>query len=191
MADPFSRRQAITYGIGTAAALLAGGGADLEAAAARRPRHEASLPQPRVLSSRHGELSVRLTGRPAVVDMNAPELVHTYTFNGVVPGYTWEIRPGDTLKVHLRNRLPELPPMPVHMDKPHQWTNMNLHTHGLHVSPSGVADNVFLDIPPGQDRHLEIPLPADHPAGTFWYHPQPAPRCSATARSRACCSRWP
>jgi FtsP/CotA-like multicopper oxidase with cupredoxin domain len=48
---------------------------------------------------------------------------------------------------------------------------MNLHTHGLHVSPAGNADNVFLNVPPGYDHQLEIPLPADHPAGLFWYHP--------------------
>ena len=57
---------------------------------------------------------------------------------------------GDMLKVHLRNRLPKLPPMPVHMDRPHEWTNTNLHTHGLHVSPGGNADNVFLEIRPAR-----------------------------------------
>jgi FtsP/CotA-like multicopper oxidase with cupredoxin domain len=155
MPEPISRRQAITYGVGgVAAGALVGqrGGAVSRSTAGRstggrkpwKPR-EPELPQPRVLSSRDGELSVRLTTRRGVVDMNAPKLVRTNTFDGVVPGYTWELRPGDTLKVHFRNRLPELPPVPMHMDRPHQWTNMNLHTHGLHVSPAGNADNVFLN----------------------------------------------
>jgi FtsP/CotA-like multicopper oxidase with cupredoxin domain len=179
MVDPISRRQAITYGLGAVAAgALAGGGRTLNAAGlSRRSGHMLGvgrppwLPQPRVLSSADGELSVRLVGVPGVVDMNAPKMVRTYTLGGHVPGYTWELRAGDTLKVLLQNRLPKLPRMPVHMDRPHQWTNMNLHTHGLHVSPSGNADNVFLDIPPGCDHRLEIPLPPDHPAGLFWYHP--------------------
>jgi FtsP/CotA-like multicopper oxidase with cupredoxin domain len=176
MPDPISRRQAITYGVGAVAAgALASQhlGTVSRSTHGRKPRkpRQPELPQPRVLSSRDGELSVVMTGRRGFVDMNAPKLVNTYTLNGVVPGYTWELRPGDTLKVHLRNRLPKLPPMPMHMDRPHQWTNMNLHTHGLHVSPSGVADNVFLNVPPGEDKHLKIPLPADHPAGSFWYHP--------------------
>jgi FtsP/CotA-like multicopper oxidase with cupredoxin domain len=178
MPEPISRRQAITYGIGAAAAgALAGGprhgAGQLVRRSGRRPRpgREPWLPQPRVLRSRDGELAVRLTGRRGVVDMNAPKLVKTYTFDGLVPGYTWEMRAGQTLKVHLRNRLPELPPMPVHMDRPHQWTNMNLHTHGLHVSPAGNADNVFIDIPPGEDHHYKIHVPADHPSGSFWYHP--------------------
>ena len=53
------------------------------------------LPQPRLLRSADGVLDVRLTAAPAVVDMGAPGLVKTYTWNKVVPGYTWEIRPGD------------------------------------------------------------------------------------------------
>ena len=36
---------------------------------------------------------------------------------------------------------------------------------------SGNGDNIFLDIPPGGTQQLEIPVPANHPAGFFWYHP--------------------
>ena len=47
----------------------------------------------------------------------------------------------------------------------------NLHVHGLHVSPEGVADNVFRQIRPGESATYEYELPANHPSGTFWYHP--------------------
>ena len=182
MPDPMSRRRMMRYGLGAAGATLAAGVLEGQSAGrasaragspalrpARRPRE---LPQPRVLRSTGGVLDVRLTAVPAVVDMGAPRLVRTYTWNKVVPGHTWEIRAGDTLKVHLRNRLPHLPP-PEHMvmDRPHEWTHTNLHTHGLHVSPAGNADNVFIDIPPGHDHHYEIPVPDDHPGGLNWYHP--------------------
>ena len=30
---------------------------------------------------------------------------------------------------------------------------------------------MFIDIPPGEDHHFEIPLPEDHPGGLSWYHP--------------------
>jgi FtsP/CotA-like multicopper oxidase with cupredoxin domain len=178
MPESVSRREAMTYGVGAiAAGALAGqhfgrtAGVDpLSRRPARRPQ-AVQLPQPTVLSSSDGELAVTLTGRPGVVDMNAPELVTTYTFDGVVPGHTWEVRPGDTLKVLLRNRLPAVPDKYKRMDRPRQWTNMNLHTHGLHVSPAGNADNVFLDLAPGGDQPHEIHLPPDHPAGCFWYHP--------------------
>src|SRR3984957_15027016 len=136
--------------------------------ARRRP---IELPQPRVLRSSHHELNVRLTTRPGVVDVGAPRLVRTYTYDGVVPSYTWDIDPGDTIRVHLRNRLPPLHMKHGRVDRPHEWTPTNLHTHGLHVSPSGNADNIFLVIPPGRDHDLEVPVPADHTGGMFWYHP--------------------
>jgi FtsP/CotA-like multicopper oxidase with cupredoxin domain len=171
-----SRRQAIGLGVGAAAAgALAGpvlASVTQEAAAAAAGGIGRELPQPRVLRSAHGELAVQLTTRPGVVDMGAPKLVRTWTYNGAVPGYTWDVRPGDTIRVHLKNRLPKLHNPPVmRMDRPHEWTTTNLHTHGLHVSPSGLADNVFRVIPPGTEDRVVVPLPSDHTGGMFWYHP--------------------
>jgi FtsP/CotA-like multicopper oxidase with cupredoxin domain len=178
-----TRRRAITSGAAATAAVAAtgllgkktawlegsGGTPSALAATLKRGRE---LRHPRVLRSRHGRLHVKLTCRPAIVHMGAPKPVRTYTYDGVVPGYTWELRGGDVLTVDLHNRLPELPPMPkMQMDRPHEWTTTNLHTHGLHVSPRGRADNVFLEIAPGDRFHYRIPIPDDHPAGIFWYHP--------------------
>jgi FtsP/CotA-like multicopper oxidase with cupredoxin domain len=67
-----------------------------------------------------------------------------------------EARPGDHVRIRFRNRLPE---------------PTNLHYHGLHVPPTGNADNSFLEIPSGADFTYEFDLPASHPGGTFWYHP--------------------
>jgi len=176
-AKPVSRRQAIGYGAAAAGALAGSLDAPPRAQAARAlgewlsRRRPVELPQPRVLRSAHHELNLRLTTRWGTVDMGAPRLVRTYTYDGVVPSYTWDIDPGDTIRVHLRNRLPELHMRHMRMDRPHEWTTTNLHTHGLHVSPSGNADNIFLVIPPGEDHHLKIPVPADHTGGMFWYHP--------------------
>ena len=47
----------------------------------------------------------------------------------------------------------------------------NLHFHGLHVPPTGTADNSFLEVGPGESITYELPIPADHPSGMFWYHP--------------------
>jgi len=92
------------------------------------------------------ETRVELAGRPA----------RLFAYGGRVPGPRLELRPGDTLRLRLENRLKE---------------PTNLHFHGLHVSPSGNSDNVFLEIPPGEVLVYEVLIPKDHPAGTFWYHP--------------------
>lgn len=77
-------------------------------------------------------------------------------FNNGVPGPTLRIRPGDRLRVTLRNRLTE---------------PTNLHLHGLHVSPAGNGDNPFLRIEPGQDFDYQYRLLDTHPPGVYWYHP--------------------
>ncbi len=79
-----------------------------------------------------------------------------YTYNGTSPGPTMRVRPGDTLTVRLRNDLKE---------------STNLHTHGLHVDPSGSSDNVFVEVRPGATHTYTYQIPDDHRSGTFWYHP--------------------
>ena len=138
-------------------------------AAAKSPLE---LPQPQVLKSVNGTLDLTTTAQPAVVDMGAGHPVSTYAFDGVVPGYTWELNPGDTLRVNLVNNLPPLSHAePVDLTRPHEWTTTNLHFHGFHVSPSGNADNIFLEVPPGASQQYDVPIPADHPGGLFWWHP--------------------
>ncbi len=79
------------------------------------------------------------------------------TYNGTVPGPTLRLRPGDRLQVELVNRLSD---------------PTNLHTHGLHVSPKGNADNTLdVHVQPGESFRYDIQLPDDHPPGPFWYHP--------------------
>lgn len=58
-----------------------------------------------------------------------------------------------------------------HAPDPESFNITNLHTHGLHVSPRGYSDNVLLSIPPQCGFPFTVNIPADHPGGTFWYHP--------------------
>lgn len=134
------------------------------------------LPQPEVLKSANGRLELILRAAPATVDMGAAQPVTTYTFDRIVPGKTWEVQPGDTLKVELVNELPPLEDQhntedPLASHRPHAWTTTNLHTHGMHVSPDANGDNIFLSVPPGATQQYEIAIPDDHPGGIFWYHP--------------------
>ncbi|MDO4637584.1 MAG: multicopper oxidase domain-containing protein [Lautropia sp.] len=83
-----------------------------------------------------------------------------------------EIQPGTQLNVRLTNNLPEKDPScakPV-LNDPQCFNSTNLHTHGLWVDPNGVSDNIFLSVKPGTSQLYHIQVPADHPAGTFWYH---------------------
>ncbi|WP_244817736.1 multicopper oxidase family protein [Caballeronia sp. Lep1P3] len=97
------------------------------------------------------------------------------SYNGCPSGPTISIKPGATLKLTLKNTLgADNPPSncPTNPDHstPHCYNNTNVHTHGLHVSPSGTSDNVLLTVLPGQTQQYSYKLPADHPSGTFWYH---------------------
>jgi FtsP/CotA-like multicopper oxidase with cupredoxin domain/peroxiredoxin len=98
--------------------------------------------------------------------------VHLRSYNGRLVGPTLRTKPGDVLKIRVENRLPQVPEPPVHtVNVPHGLNSTNVHTHGLHVSPEGNSDNVYLDIKPGQAQDYEITIPKDHVAGTFFYHP--------------------
>jgi FtsP/CotA-like multicopper oxidase with cupredoxin domain len=49
-------------------------------------------------------------------------------------------------------------------------TATNLHTHGLHISGDGNADNVFRSLNPGQCLFYSYNISANHATGTYWYH---------------------
>lgn len=85
-------------------------------------------------------------------------------------------RPGQTVRIKIRNLLPADPGCPGHpadINKPHCYNTTNLHSHGLWISPAGISDNVLRQLPPNPDftYEYEYNIPGDHPAGTFWYHP--------------------
>ncbi|WP_342151520.1 multicopper oxidase family protein [Methylorubrum sp. SB2] len=91
----------------------------------------------------------------------------------VYAGPTIRVLPGDTVRITLRNELPLencVAPEGTH-NIPNCFNVTNLHSHGLWVSPTGNSDNVLLEIQPGNVFQYEYNIPADHPAGTFWYHP--------------------
>ncbi len=78
------------------------------------------------------------------------------TYNGRSPGPLLEVNAGDRVRLRLRNQLKQ---------------PTNLHFHGLHIPPTGTADNVFLSVPPGGSFSYEFTLAKDHPAGLFYIHP--------------------
>lgn len=149
----------------------------------RTPAHRVALtsfPQAPVLQSFSPVLDVTL-------DVRMLPGTQIRAYNGNIPGPTLRVNPGDQLRLMLYNNLPPNPPPPQagstsvdycnnpNMDSnPHCFNSTNLHTHGLHVSPSskdGVAsDDVLIEIKPGQTQPYCIQLPSFHAPGTHWYH---------------------
>lgn len=117
------------------------------------------------------------------------ELVRGTASNGqtagedLYPAPTLQVFPGETLIVHLDNALTNLT-IPDFFDQKYtvkgedvplypsqmQSSPLNLHTHGLHVSPKGNSDNVMLHIPGGMSNTYTYKIPEDHPPGAYWYH---------------------
>ena len=110
---------------------------------------------PNVYQSAEGLLELNLEAkleRVSIANRSASLMV----YNGQAPAPRLEAKPGDTVRIHFSNKLSQA---------------TNLHYHGLHISPTGHADNVFLSIPPQEQLTYEFTIPHNHPAGTFWYHP--------------------
>ncbi|MET1156568.1 multicopper oxidase domain-containing protein [Arthrobacter sp.] len=153
---PVSRRQALTLGIaGTGAIAVGGGGLLLTSSLPFRPETGGRLEEPVVLSSRGRLLELLLEAAPGQVTVAGRE-ASVAAYNKSLPGPTLRLRPGDRLRVNLVNSLD---------------TATNLHVHGLHVSPASNGDNSFVSVEPGGSFDYEYDLPANHPPGTFWYHP--------------------
>ncbi|MFZ6731672.1 multicopper oxidase family protein [Undibacterium sp. Ji42W] len=115
----------------------------------------------------YDQVSLRSYGRNV---SGAPNLLRP---DFVAP--TVVMKPGQTVRFDLSNRLDKEPGCELvakdNINTPHCYNTTNLHSHGLWISPSGNSDNVLLAIKPKVNFEYEYNVPADHPAGTFWYHP--------------------
>jgi len=108
--------------------------------------------EPPTLLSAGGVLEAVLDARPL-----AESGVGDMAYSGSIPGPTLRCRPGDTVRVRLDNHL--------------SGRMTNLHVHGMHVSPGGNSDNVFVMVDDGESFQYEYTLPENHPCGVYWYHP--------------------
>ncbi|MGW5362907.1 multicopper oxidase family protein [Actinopolymorpha pittospori] len=122
-------------------------------AAAPAPSGE-PLREPPQYTSSHGVLRARIVVERRKVEL-AGRKVYALTYNGFYMPPTLRLRPGDRMELAMVNKV-----------RPYT----NLHVHGLHVSPVGHSDNVFVHIHPGQTFHYRYQFPRDLAPGTYWYH---------------------
>lgn len=104
-----------------------------------------------------GMQAVRLTAgtaRRQLVPVEYPD-TEVWAFNGEVPGPLLRARQGDTLRVTLRNALPQA---------------TTVHWHGIRLpnAMDGVPHLTQKPVAPGGEFVYEFALPD---AGTYWYHP--------------------
>lgn len=130
------------------------------------------IPQAIVKTAVNGVLTDTLNLRLSPVNVQGRTITAS-TYNGVVPGVTWRVSPGDTIRVRLNNQLPPNPDQDSadQGNYPQRVNTTNLHVHGLNVSPRNNSDNVLLSILPGESFDYEFILPKHHASGTYWYHP--------------------
>ncbi|TNE58860.1 MAG: copper oxidase [Sphingomonadales bacterium] len=126
---------------------------------------------PPEVRSQDGELNIVLDVKYGTSEIAGCRITHR-SYNGRFIGPTLRLKPGDVLNMTVRNMLPPNPDvMPADHNQPHHFNTTNIHTHGLHVDPKGISDNVLRRMTPGGEYQVRVEIPADHPPGTFWYHP--------------------
>jgi len=99
-------------------------------------------------------LDLHLTAAPTRFDLGGKR-VRGDSYDASFVGPTMHFVPGEHVTLTLENKLA---------------TPTNLHFHGMHLSPSGSADNPYISVDPGAAFTYDFTVPDDQPQGTFWYH---------------------
>lgn len=170
------------------AALLSSCGAGESALTLKRQATAAPgmLPVAPQFTSKDGVLHLKVKAEQGKSSINGRDYTNIATYDtslvdgqgtyipGTASAYVgpqWNVQPGDEVIVDYINALPDSEFLPVGattVEKvPHP---INLHTHGLTVSPAGNSDNVLLAVPQGRSNRYDIKIPTDHRHGLYWYH---------------------
>jgi FtsP/CotA-like multicopper oxidase with cupredoxin domain len=95
-----------------------------------------------------------LTAKVVQWEVAPGEVVEAYAYNGIVPGPLLRITEGDTIRIVLKNELPEP-------------TILHIHGPRLPNSQDGVPDVTQPVVQPGETYTYQFEV---HPSGTFMYH---------------------
>ena len=149
-----NRRQFIVLGTAGAGIALVGNWLGKKTISSQSlPQSSANLAP--IHQSSDGLLELDLEAKESPINLSGRQ-AYLLTYNGQIPAPRLEAKPGDKVRIHFTNNLSQ---------------PTNLHYHGLHIPPTGNADNVFLRINPGEKFNYEFDIAQNQSAGTFWYHP--------------------
>ncbi len=118
------------------------------------------------VSSVPGVVEVDLEAMVSPINVNG-RVANLLTYNGYYPAPTIRVRSGDHLRINLTNYLSMLGTNILGHDR----DITNLHTHGLHVSPSGTSDNVMVMLMSGDTFTYDYDLSNQGPSSINFYHP--------------------
>eukprot|EP00541_Cyclophora_tenuis_P019130 CAMPEP_0116565794 /NCGR_PEP_ID=MMETSP0397-20121206/14091_1 /TAXON_ID=216820 /ORGANISM="Cyclophora tenuis, Strain ECT3854" /LENGTH=130 /DNA_ID=CAMNT_0004092597 /DNA_START=230 /DNA_END=619 /DNA_ORIENTATION=- len=108
----------------------------------------ADLVEPPVISSRGGVLDTTITFARGTHSRDGFTIT-TRMLNGLLPGPTLKIKPGDILQVNFQNNLVDQGIPYIH-NRPSAPDESNLHFHGLHISGEEPSDDVLIHLGPGK-----------------------------------------
>jgi FtsP/CotA-like multicopper oxidase with cupredoxin domain len=109
------------------------------------------------VASANGALEIMLTAQESPLTFG-DQTWSAMLYNGAYLPPVLRVQPGDSLKLHLVNRLAS-----------DQMTNM--HYHGTAVSPKPPSDYVLMMVHPSTSFDYKLSFPPNHDRGLFWYHP--------------------
>jgi len=130
-----------------------------------------ALVQPTTIDSSAGVLDTTLTIQYATINGPFYTLTNTRLLNGVLPGPTLRVDPGDTMRILFQNTLTQQANTNFGNNQFTKPDHSNLHFHGGHVSGELPSDDVRMDVAPQSQYQYITEFPGNHMPGTHWIHP--------------------
>jgi len=116
------------------------------------------LPEPPIVHAVHGVARFSL-----IANLNPATGLPSFQYrgmHGIAP--TIDINPGEAFEIDLTDELPPSTGMA---------SLVNLHFHGLTVSPHKPGDDVLtMEAKPGETLHYVVHVPKNQESGLYWYH---------------------
>ena len=136
------------------------------------------LPPPDLFSS-GGVLNVALNYFTSVDDVG--RTLFCFVTPDGMESPTLHVNPGDTVNIHVTNQVPAAPLGATERVSNNTMvcgspdmtvTSVNMHFHGLNVSPKCHGDEtIHTIINSGESFDYKLKIPANEPPGLYWYHP--------------------